>query len=293
MRTTLGQDLSYTWTLWQSEWATDLVFKDRRDIDRVINQCVRHAFIGGHPSRLLSYFGRPVTNGGQPKRNCTDSLQTTIKDFNEGVRIRHWIGSNSVKMYNEHNDLRIETTINNPTMFRDHRRKQGAAPDAPKQYLQLRKGVADTGLRAKASQKINDRFAEHIATMHSSTPFSSVRADVTQRKRKRGRSVRALDPTGKDSAILKTIADPRFTIRGLCNKDLRQDLAHDMGFFGKTDKQRSAMMTRAIRLLRDHGVIRRLPKSRRYQLTPRGRQLVTTLQAALAASIEELTAIAA
>lgn len=293
MRQTLGKDLSYTWTLWQSEWATDLLFKDRRDIDRVIDQCVRHAFIGGHPARLLSYFGRPLTNGGQPKRTCTDSLKTTIMEFDEGVRIRHWIGSNSVKMYNERNDLRIETTINDPRMFRAHRRKQGAAPDAPKEYLPLRKGVADTRLRAIASQKVNDRFAEHIATMHSSTPFSSILAEVTQRKRKRGRSVRPLEPTGKDSAILKTIADPRFTVRGFCNKDLRHGLAPDTRFFGKTDKQRSAMMTRAIRLLRDHGVIRRLPKSRRYQLTPRGRQLVTTLQAALAASIEELTAIAA
>ncbi len=293
MRQTLGEDLSYTWTLWQSEWATDLLFKDRRDIDRVIDQCIRHAFIGGHPARLLSYFGRPLTKDGQPRQDCSDSLRTTIKNFNEGVRIRHWDGSNSVKMYNANNVLRLETSINDPSMFRAHRRKQGAPPDAPKEYLPLRKGVADTRLRARASQRTNDRFAAHIATMHSSEPFSSVLAEVTQRMRKRGRSVRALEPTGKDFAVLKTISDPKFTVRGLCNKDLRHGLAHDRLLFGKTDKQRSATMTRTIRLLRDHGVIRRLPKSRRYQLTSRGRQLVTTTQAALAASVEELTAIAA
>jgi DNA-binding MarR family transcriptional regulator len=64
-------------------------------------------------------------------------------------------------------------------------------------------------------------------------------------------------------------------------------------YIGKTQKQQSGMTTRAIRLLRDHGVLRRLPKRHRYRLTPRGRQLVTALQAALAASTEELTAIAA
>jgi hypothetical protein len=293
MRTTLGEDLGYTWSLWQSEWATDLLFRNRRDVDRVIDQCVRHAFIGGHAARLMRYFGRPLTNGGQPRRNCSDSLQTKIMELDEGIRIRHWVGSNSVKMYNEYNVLRFETTVNDPSMYRAYRRKQGADSDAPKQYLPLRKGVADTALRAKASQRTNDRFAEHIAAMHSAQPFSEVLSEVTQRIQKRGRSVRALDPTGKDLAILKAIADPRITLQGFSNKDLRHHLAHERRLDGKTDKQRSGMMTRAIRLLRDHGVIRQLPKARRYQLTPRGRQLVITLNAALAASVEELTAIAA
>ena len=191
------------------------------------------------------------------------------------------------------NNLRIESTINAPGAFRAYRRKQGAGKDAPKQLLPLRKGVADTTLRAEASQGINNRFAEHVATTQSSAPFQSVLETVTKRKRKRGRSVRALEPTGKDLAILKAIADPRFTVGGFCNKDLRRLLANDPRYVGKTDKQRSGMTTRFLRLLRDHGVIRRLPKSRRYQLTTCGRQLVTPLQAVLAASTEELARIAA
>jgi hypothetical protein len=53
------------------------------------------------------------------------------------------------------------------------------------------------------------------------------------------------------------------------------------------------MTTRSFRLLRDHGVIRRLPKARRYHLTSSGRALVTAVLAALAASTEELAKIAA
>ena len=112
-------------------------------------------------------------------------------------------------------------------------------------------------------------------------------------KRRRRRSVRALEPTGKDLELLSAIADPRFTVGGLSNKDLRELLAQTDRYVGKTEKQRSGMTTRSIRLLRDHGVLRKLPKVRRYQLTRQGRQLVTALQAALAASTEELMAIAA
>jgi hypothetical protein len=290
---TLGTDLSYTWNLWQSEWASDLLFKNRRDLDDVMNAVVRHAFIGGHPERLLRYFGHPVKKNGLPRRDFGGSLKTTILKLDEGCRIRHWLGSNSVKMYNESNVLRIESTVNNPRAFRVHRRKQGASKNAAKQFLPLRKGVADTTLRARVSQGINNRLADHVATTRSVLPFQSVLETVTKRKRKRGRSIRALEPTGKDLALLKAIADPRFTVGGFCNKDLRQLLAEDSRYLGKTDKQRSGMTTRSLRLLRDHGVIRRLPKARRYQLTARGRQLVTTLQAALAASAQELTALAA
>jgi hypothetical protein len=290
---TLGTDLSYTWNLWQSEWASDFLFKSRHDLDRAMNGMIRHAFIGGHPERLLRYFGHPAKKNGQPRSNFGGSLKTNIIKLDEGYRIRHWLGSNSVKMYNECNVLRIESTINAPGAFRAYRRKQGAGKDAPKQLLPLRKGVADTTLRAEAGQAINNRFADHVATTKSSQPFQSVLETVTKRKRKRGRSVRALEPTGKDISLLKAIADPRFTVGGFCNKDLRTVLADDERFIGKTDKQRSGITTRSIRLLRDHGVIRRLPKSRRYQLTSQGRQLVTALQTALAASTEELMAMAA
>jgi hypothetical protein len=290
---TLGMDLSYTWNLWQSEWASDFLFKNRHALDRTMNAMVRHAFIAGHPERLLGYFGHPVKKNGQPRSDFGGSLTTNLIELDEGYRIRHWLGSNSVKMYNQCNVLRIESTVNDPTAFRARRRKQGAPQNAAKHLLPLRKGVADTTLRARACQGINNRFADHVATTRSSQPFHSVLAAVTKRKRKRGRSVRALEPTGKDLALLKAIADPRFTVGGFCNKDLRNALEYDPRYLGKTEKQRSGITTRSIRLLRDHGVIRRLPKSRRYQLTSSGRQLTTTLQAALAASTQQLAAIAA
>lgn len=294
IRSALDNDLlHYSWNVWQSEWASDFLFKSRTDLDQIIDAVVRHAFIGGHPERLLRYFDRPTRNDGQVRSNSRRPLKTTVTDFDEGYRVRHWLESNSVKLYNEGNILRLETTINDPNAFRVYRRKQGAPKDADKELRPLRKGVADNTLRARVSQDVNNRFADHLATMRSGTPLRLILAHVTTQKRKRGRSVRALDPTGKDAALLTAIADPRFSVNGFRNKHLRLELADDPAFVDKTDKQRSAKVTRLLRLLRDHGVIRRLPKSRRYQLTANGRHLVIALQAALAASTEELTKIAA
>jgi len=294
IRTALDNELlHYSWNVWQSEWASDLLFKSRADLDEIMDAAVRHAFIGGHPERLLRYFDRPTRNDGQVRSNSRRPLKTTIIDFDEGHRVRHWLESNSVKLYNEGNVLRIETTINDPYAFRAYRRKQGAPPDAPKKLRPLRKGVADTTHRARVSQDINNRLADHLATMQSDTPLGSILQQVTSRKRKRGRSVRALEPTGKDLALLSAIADPRFTVGGFQNKHIRNALASDPRYRTKTSKQQSGMTTRAFRLLRDHGLIRKLPKSRRYQLTADGRQMVTAVLAALASSTQELTRIAA
>ena len=289
IRSALDNDLlHYSWNVWQSEWASDLLFKSRADLDEIIDAVVRHAFIGGHPERLLRYFARSLRKDGHVNRNFKGSLKTRITDFTEGHRVRHWLDSNSVKLYNEGNVLRLETTINDPYAFQVYRRKQGAPKDAAKQLLPMRKGVADTTLRARVSQDVNNRFADHLATMHSDTPLRTILERVTTRKRKRGRSVRALEPTGKDLALLSAIADPRFTVGGFRNKDIRLLLADDPRYLRKTDKQRSGMTTRSLRLLRDHGVIRRLPKARRYQLTAKGRQLVTAVLAALASLLKNL-----
>ena len=63
-----------------------------------------------------------------------------------------------MKIYNEQNVLRFETTINMPKMFQVYRRAQGEPSSAVKRLRPLRKGVADISLRARVSQEINCQF---------------------------------------------------------------------------------------------------------------------------------------
>lgn len=293
MSEVLGSESTYTWNCWQSEWATDLVFHDPKELIRLMDALVRHAFISGHAGRLLRYFGRPVNRQGDPRTNFNGAIQTRIKDLHEGVRIRHWVNHNSVKLYNEHNNLRIETTINRPCEFRVHRHKQGADPSEPKQRLPLRKGVADLRLRALVSQDVNNRLADHLATTQVTTPLSELLDPITCAKRVDGRRVRAIDPLGKDRHILKAIADPQFAVAGFTNKTIRALLAAISAYVCKTDKQLSGIITRLFRMLRDHGLIRKLPKQNRYLMTSKGRQITTAIQAVLTVSTQELMAMAA
>jgi DNA-binding HxlR family transcriptional regulator len=53
------------------------------------------------------------------------------------------------------------------------------------------------------------------------------------------------------------------------------------------------VLSRHLRLLRDHGVIRKLPRQNKYQLTEKGRKLTTLISVLLGASSEQLLQMAA
>jgi len=289
----LGPHLSYYWTLWESEWATDLIFASPTDITPIADTLLRHAWITGTGPRVLRYLDRPLKQDGTPRANMNHEVTSRLLDFHEGVRVRHWVDGNSVKGYNELNVFRVETTINQPGMFHVHRHAQGQPSTEPKRLLPLRKGVADTAMRARVSQDINDRFMDNLAAAQSQTPVRDLLDGVLKSFTKQGRRVRALDVTGKDGPLLQAIGDPRLCISGLSNRDLRDKLRDSNGYKGKSEKQLSAKISRQLRLLRDHGLIRKIPHRNRYLLTRKGRALTTALDALLAASTKQLMDIAA
>jgi hypothetical protein len=209
------------------------------------------------------------------------------------VRIRHWVDKNSVKLYNEQNNIRAETTINDPGKFQVFRHKQGQDENEPKQRMPMRKGVMDIPLRASISQDVNNRLMDDLATLEDKTPIRNFMDELTVHITKSGRRFRGLDPVGKDQELLLALSDPAYMISGLTNKMLRERLSDTPFGSGRTDKQLSAKISRHLRLLRSHGIIRKLPRQNRYQVTTKGMRLANALNALLAASIENLLKIAA
>jgi hypothetical protein len=293
MKDILGPYLSYYWTLWQSEWATDFIFNTSASLNSIMDSLLRHAHITGTSSRVLRYLDRPITKSGRPYNKSMDTVVTRVTDFNDGIRLRHWVDRNSVKIYNEQNNLRVETTINDPGKFKVFRHKQGQDEAEAKQRLPMRKGVMDTPLRASISQDVNNRFMEDLATLKEKTPIRDFMDDLVGPIIKNGRNFRGLDLVGKDRELLLSLSDPAFMISGVTNKMLRKRLSDKTFGSGRTDKQLSAKVSRHLKLLRVHGIIRKLPRQNRYQMTIKGMKLTKALSALLAASTENLLEMAA
>ena len=84
-----------------------------------------------------------------------------------------------------------------------------------------------------------------------------------------------------------------FVIGGFRNHDLRLALYGSDACSRPELRRRSASATRKLALLRAHGLIRKVPRSHRYQITEHGRRALTAFLAASSATVEHLVSCAA
>ncbi len=121
-------------------------------------------------------------------------------------------------------------------------------------------------------------------------PLGELASDLGKATTWKGRSVRALNPLAPaDVELLEAISRGEFLLNGFRNRDLRTLLFADASSVSPEEaKRQAAKVTRLLRLLRAHGVITKIPKTHRYQLSTAGRSKVTALLAARQASTEQL-----
>ena len=284
--------VDYYWSLDESEWASDVMFRSPRLLAELYPRLVRHA-IGSFGSRdVMRFLGRKVpATGVNPQ--FQKQVVSDLKQRPEGIRVKHRVAGNSIKMYDKQGSvLRVETTINDPHDFKVYRSKEGA-PEEAKSWLVLRKGVADVHRRAEVSQAANERYLDSLAAVDETTPLAKLASPLCKRTRFRGRSVRALNPLATtDAELLETVNLGEFAINGFRNRDLQARLYSSQARTAADRRRRSAKTSRQLRMLRAHGLIKKVTKTHRYQLTDYGRSAITALLAARQADTTKLTAAA-
>jgi len=283
----------YYWTTYQSEWATDILFSDTQYLHNLYEDLIHHGMTTFQSPDVMRFLGRKITATGQIPLTCTDNITTDIKRRHEGVRIKHRCGRNSVKIYNKYfNLLRAETTINDPTDFKVFRSKRGE-DGRKKSWQPMRKAVADLHRRSEVSQATNDRYLDALAVVDVPIPVKSLVQDILKPTILNERRVRAINPWSEDDALLlESVMRGAFTINGFRNRNLRQILfgnSQDL----KEEKKRSAQISRKLRMLRAHGIIKKVPHTHRYHVTERGQSIISALMAARNANVNQLTKLAA
>lgn len=289
----VGKGLSYYWTFWQSELARDYIFKSSDALGALMSDFQLHALVTGKGERILKYFGSPVRADGQPYKNTNPEIVSRASAWYDGLRVRHWNNKNSVKFYNEHNVLRFEMTMNNPTKFKIHRHAENQDKSEPKQFLKMRKGIADTAARANISNDIINRFTEHMSAVEEKTRLGDLLNSVEAPLIRGGKRVRALNVFGKDRELLRVISDPAFDVNAITNKELQPLLKGTAWAKNMSGKQLSGRISRHLRLLREHGLIKKLPNQRKYTLTDKGRKITVAIDVALSASVNDLLKLSA
>jgi hypothetical protein len=284
--------LRYYWSAEQSEWATDVMFESGRRLDELYPGLVQHAMTNLSSREVMRFLGKRVPHVGIG-RAFVGEVASDLGQRVEGVRVKHRVNGNWVKMYNKQGSvLRVETVINQPRDLRVYRPKEGDE-EGQKKWRYMRKGIADLHRRAVYSQASNERYLTAMASIQEKTPLGQLAADLGEPVKWKGQRHRGLNPLNpEDVALLSAINRGEFVINGFRNRDLRQLLYPGKAPAPTHLRRQSGAITRKLRRLRAHGLIKKLPHTHRYRLTHRGGRIVTAVLAARAADTAKLHAAA-
>jgi hypothetical protein len=285
-----GYDVGYYWSLDESEYATDVMFRSRDDLAALYPGLVRHGIETFGSREVMRFLGRSVSAGITPR-----FAGEVVSDVREkpgkydGVRIKHRVNRNSIKMYDKAGSvLRVETTLNDMRDLQAPRVVKGK-----RVYKRMRKGVADMPRRAEVSHKSNERYLQALAAVKTPVPLKRLTDELSRPVTWKGKRVRGLNVLGpEDAALLEAAGRGEFLIAGLRNRDL-QNLLFDKPADGPAGKRRRCgQVTRKLRMLRAHGLLHKVPHTHRYMVSEKGRRVIAALHAAREADVEKLTTAA-
>jgi hypothetical protein len=261
----VGQELreqDYYWVMDQVEYATDVLFTHERALTEFYPRLWQHAQACFGAEDVLKFFGKALT------ASFRGEVQTWVKRRPEGVRVGHTLKSNRLKMYDKAGSvLRIETTLNNGTDFKV-RRRNGRGVMA---WQRLPKGVAWLWRYAEISRSSNGRYLEALSAVDDDSAARRLLDRATRPASLGGRRRRALQPLSpQDQALFAAALRGEHRLGGFRNADLRARLYPDQPGDADERRRRCARVTRLIQLLRAHGLVAKISRTRRYRLTTRG-----------------------
>lgn len=290
--------VDYYWSAYQTEWATDVTFHRATDLRQLFPVWLRHAILTFQSADVLKFFGKRLTRSGDVPETVQAEVTTSLKRRQPGTRIKHWYGINSLKAYDKAyaevgSTFRVEMTMQDPEPFKVYRRPEGEPQKAP-QWYRLRQGVADLHRRAEICQKVNERYLDAFAAVDTSTSLEDLIAPLQRAVTHQQKRHRALQPFSEpDVLLLEAISRGEFFIHGVRNRDLQRLLYRRPASSKQKQRQRSAAISRKIRLLRAHGLLRKVATTHRYHVTALGREILPAIMAARKTTLKYLNAKAA
>lgn len=284
----VGEASRYYWTTYQSEWASDALFGSPALLEQIYPKLVHGAMVSFGAEQVMRYVRDVAWQGTYQGRIVSDCRRRQ-----EGVRVKHWAGQNSLKMYDKAGGvLRVEATINDPSDYKTYRPKEGEAGQ-PKAWRPMRQGVADLHRRAEVSHAATNRYLDALATLEVERTVGELVEPLCRATTWNGQRVRGLRPwSAEDQSLLEAMGRGEGLINGLRNRDLRALLYP--GEHTEAERRRLAgRVTRQLRMLRAHGLIRKASRTQRYLVTNRGREIITALLEAKKITVKELVEQAA
>jgi hypothetical protein len=257
------------WVVDQAEYATDLLFRKPSALAGLYQKLLSFATLTFTPKDILGFLGRKWD------RRFDGDVQTEVKtDRLLGTRIKHRMTKNWLKMYDKFGQiLRVETVINRPKEFSVYRTRYHRDGSSSQGWFPMNKDVGSLIHYQEQALACNRRYLEALAVVEDPTPAYQELRHLTEPKRVAGRSLAGFNPArNEDLRLFAAVLDGDHVARGFRNRDVRIVL---YGSNTKDSARQSAAVGRALKRLHARQLVAKIPRTRRWRVTERGRQLLS------------------
>ncbi len=257
------------WFVDQAEFATDILFKSSSVLGGLYQALIQFATLTFTPRDILGFLGRKWD------RRFDGDVDTHVKtDRVLGRRIKHRMTKNWLKMYDKFGQiLRVETVINRPREFSVYRTRHHRDGSTSRGYFPMNKDVNSLIHYQEQALACNRRYLEALAVVNDPAPAYKELRQLTEPKIVAGRSLAGFNPArAEDVRLFAAVLDGDHVARGFRNRDVRVIL------YGEGDKdkaRRSAAVGRLFKRLHARHLLAKVPRTRRWRFTERGRHLLS------------------
>lgn len=258
------------WFVDQAEFATDVVFKSQAGLTGLYQKLIQFATVTFTPKDIMGFLARKW------HRRFDGDVQTEVKtDRLLGTRLKHRMTKNWLKMYDKFGHiLRVETVINRPKEFSVYRTRYHRDGSTSPGWFPMNKDVGSLVHYQEQALACNRRYLDALAVVDDPAPAYQELRHLTEPKVVAGRSLAGFNPARADDIrLFAAVLDGDHIARGFRNRDLRGAL------FGAecTDcGRRSAAVGRLLKRLHVRRLVAKIPRTRRWRVTERGRRLLGT-----------------
>lgn len=251
--------LEYSWSIMQAEYATDLVFKDQRTLQAVYPLLLEALIQAVKPADIATFLGRKLNGNYQGEMGNRFNVRWL------GSRIKHQMGPVSIKMYDKFNIvLRIETTVNDVSFFKQYRQVHHRDGSTTTKWAPMKKTIYSLPALREVLLAANQRYLKFISEVETPEVGVEKLHQLAETKVENDRRYKGFNLfSEEDTSLFRSLLRGEFTISGFTNKALRQLLPH----------RNSGQISRLLKRLRVHGLIKKVGKRYKYYLTDFGRQV--------------------
>jgi hypothetical protein len=254
-------NLSYQWSIYQAEYATDWVFKRQSDLQAFYPHLVETLIHTVKPADIATFLGQKLHGNYRGEMGNRFNVRWL------GTRIKHVMGPISLKAYDKLGlILRIEVTVNDVSFFQPYRQVQHRNGETETKYAPMKKTLYSLAPLAEQLQASTRRYLEFLSAI--ATPEVGVERlnRLTETRVEHAHRYKGFNLLAEaDAALLRLLLRGEFTIHGLTARAVHKLLPE------KTTGQISRLLKR----LRVHGLLKKVGRHFKYYLTELGREIAT------------------